>query len=342
MNEEKHKGTNQVINLRHSFEEPFVLLEGGSLDEFEVALRLLVAESPVLLAEVRSVLEAKGFRWKGKLKSSIQNMKSVVVVGDGRLQPVDYLALRDRKTDVGYLSSGKGFVLAGAKNSSGCVNCVETGSMSNAMNADLFQFAFIPECRFEELRKMALPENWTVAKNQPNGVLKSYLKYTFQRAVETKAEAVKILTGRSAVLNTGLVNEDYEWIYAYFEPNRIPDAQPWCLTGFFSAGDRGNKGLGKKAVMTMGRMPGRVEWLNRNNLYFDIHRQVYFDFDHIVLQRVERLPHALVRRYAGADSSIGRLYDQIEQIKSRGDKLFDDISKTVSEYAQNEEVGFER
>lgn len=342
MSEEKQNKNNPIIRFQRPLEEPFVLLEGGSLDEFEASLRLLVSDAPVLLASIRSELEAKGFRWQGKLKTAVKNMVSVVVVGDGHPQPVDYLALRDKKTEVEYLSRGKGFVLTGERNSSGYVKRVEKGDLSNAVDADLFRFAFIPDCRLEELREMALPENWTVSKNQPYGVLKNYLKYTFQRAVETKAEAVKILTGRCAVFNTGLVNADYEWIYAYFEPNRIPDAQPWCLTGFFSAGDRGAKGIGKKAVVTIGRMPGRVEWLNRNHLYFDVHRQVYLDFDHIVLQRIERIPSALVRRYADPDSALGHLYDQITQVENLADKMFDDISKTVAEYAQNEEVGFER
>ena len=341
MNEEKWN-TKPIISFQRPLEEPFVLLEGGSLSEFEASLRLLVSDAPVLLASLRSELEAKGFRWKGKLKSVIKNMESVVVVSDGHPQPVDYLALCDKKTEVGYLSRGKGFVLTGEKNNSGHVKRVEKGDMPNAVDADLFRFAFIPDCRFEELREMTLPENWTVAKNQPNGVLKSYLKYTFQRAVETKAGAVKILTGQCAVFNTGLVDKDYEWIYAYFEPNRISDTQPWCLTGFFSAGDRGDKGIGKKAVRTVGRMPVRVEWLDRDYLYFDVHRKVYLDFDHIVLQRIERIPSVLVRRYAGSDSALGRLYDQIEQSKNRADELLADISRTVSAYAQNDVSGFAR
>lgn len=144
---------------------PFFLQEGGSLEQFEEALGQVVNDAPCLLAELKLEMESRGFRWVGKPKQAIAAMRTVTVVQDKHPQPVDFVV---RKSEVGneeYLSRNKGFMCKAQK------EAVADFDVEVPEGDDLFQFAFVPDIRFEELANLALPESWTVVKDQPFGVM---------------------------------------------------------------------------------------------------------------------------------------------------------------------------
>lgn len=197
------------------------------------------------------------------------------------------------------------------------------------MEYDLMHFAYVLFERYEELAKQTLKEDWTVSKNSPLGVLKSYIRYTFQRAMET--DVVSVADDESAaIFNTGLVNKNYDWIYGYFEPNTKQGVrQKWFLRGFFSPGDSGDNGLGKRAIQKFGQMPPRVEWLKPERVYFNAKFDIYPDFEHIVFERIERLPMKFMRKIISEESPLCDICNEIEDCRCQCDDLHGKISSTV-------------
>lgn len=70
------------------------------------------------------------------------------------------------------------------------------------------------------------PEKWSFGQSGDNGILKGYLENTFRRLYEEgKVREEK----EYALFHTGLFNQYYQPIYAYFVPNVVPDRQKWYL-----------------------------------------------------------------------------------------------------------------
>lgn len=315
---------------------PFFLQEGGSLEQFEEALGQVVNDAPCLLAELKLEMESRGFRWVGKPKQAIAAMRTVTVVQDKHPQPVDFVV---RKSEVGneeYLSRNKGFMCKAQK------EAVADFDVEVPEGDDLFQFAFVPDIRFEELANLALPESWTVVKDQPFGVLISYLKYTFLKARQTP-ETFLMKTGSYAIFNTGLVNKNYDWIYAYFVPNQNQGKQEWFLEGFCPIGDRGESGLGKRVSDKVGKtLPKKVVWLGPGELYFDVEKPIRTDWTHLIQQRIARLPKDVVLRFVDKDSTIGELYCQIEEGSAYRERYYEEICRMVNALAGSGNLVFQR
>ena len=113
------------------------------------------------------------------------------------------------------------------------------------------RFAYTPWPQvLEEVAAAALPEQWGF-EDEPNAILISYLKYTYQRA----ALQHKVLYDKSnglAAFNTGLVNRGYDGLYLCFTPNPRLGYQYWVYAGVCTAGRRG---LGKRLVEAFHTLP---------------------------------------------------------------------------------------
>ena len=317
----------------------FSIQVGGDLNDFERVLYSIVEDAPLLLAEIKSKMEARGFRWVGKPKAAIDAMKTVAVVHDKHPQPVAYVAKRSAASDLEYLRKGFGFMVDGSGNDS--VAHEKIPERQHVVACSLFEFAFVPNFRYAELAEMALPEQWTLEKDDPFGVLVKYLKYTFERAFQCP-KTFEIQDGKYAVFNTGLVDCNYDWIYAWFEPNRNEGRQKWFLLGFFVMGNRGDTGLGKSVAKCVATLPERVTWLSQNELYFDTECEIYPDWDHIVQERIDRLPARFVRRYVSPDCEIDKLYARLENAQKNKSRAFEEIGSRVHSIADSGNMKYAR
>ena len=308
-----------------------VIQEGGNIDDFEKALYSVVEEEPMLLSELKWKMESKGFRWIGKPKAEIMQMSTVTVIRDCHPQPVDFIVARDKQNNKEYLLRSAEFLMDEVdKDLDGSKVCAKV----NASIISLFEFAFVPESRYGELAEMALPEKWTLSQGRPYEVLINYLKYTFEQACRITGALIQC-PGEYAIFNTGLVDRNYDWIYAYFVPNFIVGKQKWFLYGFCVIGNRGNSGLGKKVALKVGELPHRVTWLDHSKLYFDTTLKVYSDWTHIIQQRIDRFPPEFVLRYF-SHPEIVELYKKIEQNRKTREYLFKEIETCVQKLDNTE------
>lgn len=158
---------------------------------------------------------------------------------------------------------------------------------------------------------LALDERWYYddADKQNRPILKNYLSFTFQRLqYEDKLEAeaavkdnrpprFKILENQQyAVWNTGLVDNIYDPIYAYFVRNdgRQPAiTQPWVFMGFNTA----ISSL-QKIMSRFPRRPERASYFNdpRELLYDTRANEPTLDWEHFLKDNISRLPIGFIKK----------------------------------------------
>ena len=117
----------------------------------------------------------------------------------------------------------------------------------------IVEFAFCPRPCYQDLADLADPEDW----GEDGRVLVNYIDFTYRRAAELMRRqgargSYIVVDGEAACLDTGLFTSRFEEIYALFERNSRPDAQPWFLKGFYKASDTALAGIDV--------LPGRVHY----------------------------------------------------------------------------------
>lgn len=85
----------------------------------------------------------------------------------------------------------------------------------------LFQYSWFPDFQksINELKSLAMIENWDYSKKPTGGnpILVNYIHHTFDKVKdENKIE----IESEFSCFNTGLVTENQEEIYGYFQENK--------------------------------------------------------------------------------------------------------------------------
>lgn len=141
----------------------------------------------------------------------------------------------------------------------------------------------------EKLSDLALDEPWSFEGGRDRPILKSYLAYTFYR-LQQEGKVLEDAEHGMAAFNTGLVTDTYEPIYACFTPTHAERA--WRFSGLCRAGSRG---LGKELVRVFRPLPEKARYFERKeDLLFDAAREPQLDYDHILIDNMDRLPASLL------------------------------------------------
>ncbi len=155
----------------------------------------------------------------------------------------------------------------------------------------LESFAFLGSWSnfLSELAAKAIDEEWDFANSSRRNyqILIQYIKYTFSRLMREKK--VCISPNREfAAFNTGLADDHYDDIYACFIPNDPSSGTPWKFAGFCTAA---SGGLGKQLVNCFNPLPQPPSYFKRNeDLFYDSNKQLHTDFEHIIIDNINRLP----------------------------------------------------
>ncbi len=212
----------------------------------------------------------------------------------------------------------------------------------------LENFAFLGSWAsfLSELAEKAVDEEWDFQNNPRRSyhVLIQYIKYTFCRLM--RENKVCISDDRQfASFNTGLVDKHYDDIYACFIPNEEGSGTPWKFTGFCTAASRG---LGKQVVNYFNPLPQPPRYFTRTeDLFFDLDKQLHTDFDHIIIDNINRLPRQFLydqfydtpeaREMISSLSQVrdrdGRreIYERLKEIVSDNSRLFIRIQNRIKE-----------
>ena len=147
----------------------------------------------------------------------------------------------------------------------------------------LFEYAYCGNYN-STLANLAMlsPEKWSFGDKNDNSILKNYVEHTFSRLYEEN----KILESENyAIFNTGLFDEYYKPICAYFIKNTVPDRPKWYLDGFYTEY--------QLITMKVMDMPERANYFDDpSELVFDTHLDIVPQYEHIFgdQENIERLP----------------------------------------------------
>lgn len=204
----------------------------------------------------------------------------------------------------------------------------------------------------ETLAGLALDEPWDFndagldVRTRRFDILHNYIRYTFYRL--TLEDKVGFSADEDfAAWNTGLVDRHYEDIYACFEPSDPDNPEQarysWTFSGFCTAG---TGRLGKRLVRELNPLPQPASYLERKeDLLFDLDREVVCDVHHIVVDNVHRLPVNFLRDelassqeclgiLAGveelSDGARGERFEKLRGVIENDTRLFNRLSTSIN------------
>jgi hypothetical protein len=178
---------------------------------------------------------------------------------------------------------------------------------------ELFKFGFFP--KYDQdilyLAGIAQREEWDFsdAPVKKYSILKNYLEHTFRRVKEQKKLAFS-LNNEIASFNTGLVTENLEDIYAFFQKNKIPGHSPYVFKAWLKKSD--NRLLSHFSHS----FPVVADYFDRPELLlFDPRCEIVPDLDHIIQDNLTRFPTHL--QIADAGELRRQIIGSIEETKKK-------------------------
>jgi len=156
------------------------------------------------------------------------------------------------------------------------------------MSLELYNFAWFQDFNQAtiDLSALAMNENWDY-NTTPSGkhpILFNYIHHTYNKLLSES----KIISEKDyASFNTGLVTNNQEEIFAYFEKNKKPQArQTWYFKGWRKKSDRD--------LMKFSILPDVANYFNNpDELIYDIRLDLRINIDHIIDDNISRFPSTL-------------------------------------------------
>ncbi len=184
-------------------------------------------------------------------------------------------------------------------------------------NNQLFQFAYIP--KYEDAISyladtLADKEAWDFSDNKvkQNSILKNYLEFTFRKLQQEKK--IKFTSNNKfACFNTGLVTENLEDIFAFFEEHNNPKGTTTQAFFFKSFLKKSDANLLKHFSSDI---PEIADFFDKpESLIFNPKNDLIPDLDHIIKDNLGRFPIHLQK----ADEAELRrqLIGSIEEVKKK-------------------------
>lgn len=195
---------------------------------------------------------------------------------------------------------------------------------------DRFVYVSDPTASFNELADLTLGgEEWDYAGAHEKGkkfILKQYLRFNFYKSKLDDLLVVNEQTG-DAVFNTGLVDSTYDDIFCYLKrnTNREVHHQVWELS-FFACWGKGPNG--KRLNTKFSTRPAAPQYIDPDriqHIFYDVTKDLFCDYDHIIKDNLSRLPLAFIRRKLSYSTEVVETLDAYEASGSYRDfnKLLD-------------------
>ena len=147
------------------------------------------------------------------------------------------------------------------------------------------------------LAALAELEDWTGKQNNttaPNGILRNYISYTYQRLVIEQKIFISA-DHTSATFNTGLLTRHGEEIFGYFAKNIRTHKQPWVFKIWVKESN----------IVIMNQfspLPEMAEYVAvAADLVYDMRQHLTLSTEHIIEQNLQRFPPNL------QDESVARI-----------------------------------
>lgn len=209
-------------------------------------------------------------------------------------------------------------------------------------NSALKEFASLDDTYLTDIASLAKEEKWHFADEQGNPeILRNYISYTFYR-LEKEDKICVNSTKDFAAFNTGLPSATYDDIYMCFKRKPGCDDQKWKYAGVCTA--KGGS-VWKKLIGAFNPLPAPARYFNRKeDVLFDMNKTIYTDAEHIIYDRLHRIPTAFLRpSFLGCERGIELLnsidnglavvesYDELKGIVAENDEIFNDLRERLEQ-----------
>lgn len=185
----------------------------------------------------------------------------------------------------------------------------KNGSISPIKQLESFAYLGNRQVFLYGLAALAADEEWDFRtygfKNYQ--ILNQYLKFTFSRLMRENKVCIS-QKNQFAAFNTGLVDKNYDDIFACFVPNEnnVPE---WKLAGFCTAN---SNLLGKQLVENLTELPQPPVYFEKaEDLFFDSTKALHIDYERLIIDNIYRFPLSFLKSVCGDCCEITELLDKI-------------------------------
>ena len=165
---------------------------------------------------------------------------------------------------------------------------------SNGLTDAFEDFAYIRNTTYlQDLADLARSEEWTFRGSSDDyEILRNYIAYTFFK-LQLEGKICTNKEGTFSAFNTGLPSGDYEAIYMCFTKSQ--SQEKWQYAGVCTAA---NGYLGKQLVSNFTLLPQQAQYIkSKDNIVYDKNRKLFVDTDHIILERLHRIPLGFLEKH---------------------------------------------
>lgn len=187
----------------------------------------------------------------------------------------------------------------------------------------------------DELSDMLLKgENWDLSGENEKGkhfILKQYLKFTFYK-VRLDNKITENIDKGIAIFDTGLVDKSYDNIYCFLKKNENKNdfyERTWSV-GFFATWGKGENGKRINDLFT--EKPNPPKYIDKlENIFYDTDKMLSCDYEHIILDNIDRLPLEFLKRKLYYDEQFQEIVRNFENAGKTFEKtkIMDDIKKYI-------------
>lgn len=206
------------------------------------------------------------------------------------------------------------------------------------------RYVLIPDINgmIDELADLCLTgEAWDYGNSNSGQkkILRNYLYFAFYKSwLDELFEE----NDYGYIFNTGLVDNAYDDIYCYFEPNLESDFyhRKWRFAYFAC---RGKDSRGKELNRLFPSFPKAPSYIDNehiSDLYFNTDKELICDYDHIIGDNVERLPYEFLRTRLNYDTKVNPLI--LEYEKETNDNKRREILKKLYDIIREDNPDGER
>lgn len=184
-------------------------------------------------------------------------------------------------------------------------------------------FSVIQARHCRALSEMALEEPWNYGSGDDGSfsVLREYLRAIYGRLRQAKKIGIS-RDGGAAAFNTGLLDHNYEPIYAYFEKNSFGSLTGWELKDFCL---NGQGQYGKLLMRNFAQLPEAPDCdLEAGDLIYNLKLGTpVVDWTHVLIDKVQRLPLEVLRT-SGLDVPDGEYLCDLSEVQAVQSRLRSD------------------
>lgn len=161
-----------------------------------------------------------------------------------------------------------------------------------------------------EIGSLTSPEKWSfVNKSNSLDILENYIKYSFYKA-QLDGNLCINEEKSFAAFNTGLVDFSDDFIYVCFRKQHDTSDQKWCYWGACTV----SSGFCQPFLLEFcNPLPKPNSYIkDLNDVYFNIETPYFINFEHIINDRIHRLPTSLLKHALSFDTKALQIISDIE------------------------------